>query len=359
MSAADVRFWVVHPCWPVPVKEECKFLVGEDLRLAYHIVHNFGDAPANVYIEFDELNADGTVKEGGVHCIQGPIYLEPSVPGGYPYAGLLFIEEEYPPATTCETRVNSSGAAYLLPRAAGKYYFGIRTWAEGEEKPEYPPPKPPETVTDARVASWLVEVAPPPKAVIDFLEACPDSCEFSADEAIVIARNRIKSNTDAPIYVCVEELNADGTVKEGGMSCRPEPAAGGYVALNFDEAAGRCDVVSVTSDGWGQVTLKPRRAAGKHYFGIKTWSEDDAEPEYLKPRSEPGAVCDTNRCTITIVVKAPPEEEPPEEEPPPEEEKPSLLECLLIRVYEGVLLPRIRLGVLLPRISCLLRGKHG
>lgn len=35
---------------------------------------------------------------------------------------------------------------------------------------------------------------------------------------------------------------------------------------------------------------------------------------------------------------------------------PSILECIFIRIYEGVLFPRIERQELFPRISCLLEG---
>lgn len=39
--------------------------------------------------------------------------------------------------------------------------------------------------------------------------------------------------------------------------------------------------------------------------------------------------------------------------PPP---TPTPIECILIRVYEGVLFPRLELGELFPRFSCLMEA---
>jgi len=38
----------------------------------------------------------------------------------------------------------------------------------------------------------------------------------------------------------------------------------------------------------------------------------------------------------------------------PPERPPTFLECIFIRIYEGVLFPRLELGELFPRLSCLM-----
>ena len=42
--------------------------------------------------------------------------------------------------------------------------------------------------------------------------------------------------------------------------------------------------------------------------------------------------------------------------PPEAPFPPTLIECILIRVYEGVLFPRLELGELFPRFSCLMEA---
>jgi len=112
---------------------DCKYPTGEHIHIAKNRVKNTGDFTGMIYIKFEELDSKGNPLPNGVSCSDSM-----SVSAGeycalsyYEYSGLCSM------GTVAET---GWGHVDLNPRSAGTYYFGMKTWAEGETEPPYPSP---------------------------------------------------------------------------------------------------------------------------------------------------------------------------------------------------------------------------
>ena len=128
---AEAKFSYFLPCYDYP--GECIFETTEKPVIGINQVRNYGDIAGTIYIKFEELDADGNPLAGGVSC-SGSATVDTDE-----YARLWFVEE----SDICKVLVSHEsyyGTITLLPRSPGTYYFGMKTWAEGESEPPYPSP---------------------------------------------------------------------------------------------------------------------------------------------------------------------------------------------------------------------------
>ena len=113
---------------------DCKYTTSENIMIGGNRVKNVGDFAGTVYIKFQELDSAGNPLSGGVSC-SGSISLSPGECAALEYdegTGECIVGE----VPDCI----EGGYVWLKPRSAGTYYFGIKTWAEGESEPSYPSP---------------------------------------------------------------------------------------------------------------------------------------------------------------------------------------------------------------------------
>jgi len=160
-------FDLFEPC----SKANCQYTTAEKILIAGNRVKNVGDFTGTIYIKFEELDADGNPLTGGVSC-SGNVELGA---GGF---ARLYYAESTSKCTVKETII--SGMAALNPRSAGIYYFGIKTWAEGESEPSYPVPDSPNQPANAK--AWSVSI--PKNFKVSASCNCPvyinQTAEFSA-----------------------------------------------------------------------------------------------------------------------------------------------------------------------------------
>jgi len=123
---AEAVFSYFDPCYP-----DCIFRTDETISIAINQVQNTGDFAGTIYIKFQELDSAGNPLSGGASC-SGSLSLASGE------VGRLVYDED---TNSCIVeKVTGAGAVYLKPRSPGTYYFGIKTWAEGESEPPYPSP---------------------------------------------------------------------------------------------------------------------------------------------------------------------------------------------------------------------------
>ena len=191
---------------------------------------------------------------------------------------------------------------------------------------------------------------PTTAAVFDYFLACDKAnCRYNTTEKIGIGVNRVKNVGDsAGIYMKIEELNADGTIKNGGFShanqLNAEP--GHCAAFSYDEETnssfnshyGKCMYVHTR-----MILLKPR-PAGTYYFGMKVWGNNESEPSYPVPDSPNQPA---NAKAWSIVCELP--------TPTPTPTRPPITgECVFPRIITGALTPRLDRGVIFYRIRCII-----
>jgi len=129
-NPATAVFDYFAPC----INADCRFKTNERMYIAYNRVKNTGDYSGTIYIKFQELDSAGNPLSGGVSC-SGSISLSPSE-----CAALEYNEGTGECVVGIVPDCIEGGDVTLNPRPAGTYYFGIKTWAEGETEPSYPSP---------------------------------------------------------------------------------------------------------------------------------------------------------------------------------------------------------------------------
>ncbi|RLG30731.1 hypothetical protein DRN97_10185 [Methanosarcinales archaeon] len=131
--------------WSVTVGEPAKaifdyfsprsgpFKPGELKSIVYNRVKNIGSLEGRIYGKFEQLDSAGNV-------IKTICSVSDTFAGGE-CKGIDYAEHlstcNFENIPACD---DSSACAIYLPTTPGTYYYGIKTWAEGESEPPYPSP---------------------------------------------------------------------------------------------------------------------------------------------------------------------------------------------------------------------------
>jgi len=124
LGKAEAVFDYFRPC----ISTDCKYESSENITIGFNRVKNVGDIAGTIYIKFQELDSAGNPLSGGVSCSKS-IVLEAGE-----YAALKYLESTGA-CSIIKTTNADEGRMLLEPRSPGTYYFGIKTWAEGESEP--------------------------------------------------------------------------------------------------------------------------------------------------------------------------------------------------------------------------------
>ena len=131
--------------WSVTVGEPAKaifdyfsprsgpFKPGELKSIVYNRVKNIGSLEGRIYGKFEQLDSAGNVIK--TICSVSDTFAGGECKGIHYAEHLSTCNFENLPA--CD---DSSACAIYLPTTPGTYYYGIKTWAEGESEPPYPSP---------------------------------------------------------------------------------------------------------------------------------------------------------------------------------------------------------------------------
>ncbi|MCW3140640.1 MAG: hypothetical protein N2V72_00450 [Methanophagales archaeon] len=138
----------------------------DDVCIAKCVIRNSGTDEGIVYFKLDELNSDGSVKANICTLLRA-----------------VDLVRCYSPIRDCKSRDAAGrcraydcrigtygGCEYVplhdlritTPAGAGIYYYGIKTWGEGEAEPSYPVPDSPDQPVNAKAWSIVCETTPTP-----------------------------------------------------------------------------------------------------------------------------------------------------------------------------------------------------
>jgi len=146
-STPSAIFDYFEPC----SHPDCEYNATEKIYIARNRVKNVGDFTSKIYIKFEELDANGNPLPGGVNCSG---YIDDVPAGGY--VGLYYFEYSIGGCEVEELEPTQTERIGLNPRHGGTYYFGIKTWIDGESEPSYPVPDSANQPANAK--AWSVSV---------------------------------------------------------------------------------------------------------------------------------------------------------------------------------------------------------
>jgi len=222
----------------------------------------------------------------------------------------------------------------------------------------------PSCPSDDQFNFYISTLTPPTATVFDYFLACnKPNCRYNTTEKIGIGVNRVKNVGDSTgIYMKIEELNADGTIKDGGFSHTNQlnVSPGHCAAFNYDEetnSSGNSIFGDCRYIGTRMIQLNPR-PTGTYYFGMKVWADGESEPSYPVPDS-PDQPANAKAWSIVCELPTPtPTPTPtltPTPTPTPTPTRPPVLgECVFPRILTGTLTPRMDKGVIFYRIRCII-----
>lgn len=283
-------------------------------------IKNVGSIAGKIWVAVAELNSTGGIID---EWCKG----SDTVPAG----GSTHVKANKKGGICMVTDVlGSSGVSINKP--AGTYYYGIRTWVDGQTPPTYPVPDSEIQPVDAK--AWSV--------VVGEITAAfgPDITFYGAEP--------LKPNTDVTIADFVTVVNT-GTLPGVIHTKIAELDDVG------DEVDEWCKDIQYTLNPQAQVNIATHqihgwcvagtiedaiiinKPAGTYYYGLATWGEDEKPPDYPKPAA-------------LASLSTPPSGEGGGFA--------ELVKCFFPRLYKKTLTPRMRSKEMTPRLNAL-RGIRG